>query len=65
MFTRTPKFFFWYKKENRKWIQDKLNKVGRSDLVKRLLPNDQKWKKKKDLKDKEINSFIREVGVIE
>ncbi len=44
------KFFFWYKKENRKWIQDKLNKVGRSDLVKRLLPYDQKWKKKKDLK---------------
>ena len=45
------KFFFWYKKENRKWIKDKLTKVGRSDLVNRLLPNsDTTWRKKKDLK---------------
>ena len=45
------KFFFWYKKENRKWIKDKLTKVGRSDLVNRLLPNsDTTWLKKKDLK---------------
>lgn len=44
------KFFFWYKKENRKWIKDKLTKVGRSDLVNRLLPNDTSWRKKKDLK---------------
>ena len=44
------KFFFWYKKENRKWIKDKLTKVGRSDLVNKLLPNDTSWRKKKDLK---------------
>ena len=44
------KFFFWYKKENKKWIQEKLNKVGRSDLVKRLIPNHDKWRKKKTIK---------------
>ncbi len=44
------KFFFWYKKENRKWIKDKLDKVGRTDLLNRLLPNDDKWRKKKKLK---------------
>ena len=39
------KFFFWYKKENRKWIKDKLTKVGRVDLLKKLLPEDFQWRK--------------------
>ena len=44
------KFFFWYKRENQQWIKDKLAKVGRTDLLKRLLPDNEKWRKKKDLK---------------
>jgi uncharacterized radical SAM protein YgiQ len=49
------KFFFWYKKENRKWIKDKLTKVGRTDLLKKLLPNDDSWRKNKPGKTK--NTF--------
>ncbi|CAM1345519.1 YgiQ family radical SAM protein [Tenacibaculum amylolyticum] len=49
------KFFFWYKKENRKWIKDTLSKVGRTDLVKKLLPEDNSWRKNKPGKAK--NTF--------
>jgi radical SAM superfamily enzyme YgiQ (UPF0313 family) len=31
------RFFFWYKNENRKWISDALKKVGRFDLLKKLM----------------------------
>ncbi len=31
------RFFFWYKRENRQWIADKLHSAGRDDLVKKLL----------------------------
>ncbi len=31
------RFFFWYKKENRSWIRNTLNKVNRNDLVQKLL----------------------------
>jgi len=31
------RFFFWYKKENRKWIRNTLGKVNRNDLVQKLL----------------------------
>ncbi len=31
------RFFFWYKKENRNWIKNTLNKVNRNDLVQKLL----------------------------
>lgn len=33
------RFFFWYKKENRKWIQNTLKKAGRFDLLKKLIQN--------------------------
>lgn len=33
------KFFFWYKKENHRWIKDVLTKANRQDLVQRLLSN--------------------------
>lgn len=33
------KFFFWYKKENRKWISNTLKKVGREDLLEKLIPS--------------------------
>lgn len=55
--TRTPKtkkerndqhkFFFWYKKENKDWIKNTLNKVGRHDLLQKLLPENNSWKKNK------------------
>jgi hypothetical protein len=55
--TRTPKtkqeredqhnFFFWYKKENKEWIKNNLNKVGRHDLLQKLLPENNAWKKNK------------------
>jgi len=63
--TRTPKtkqekeeqhrFFFWYKKENKQWIKNTLNKVGRSDLLQTLLPENNTWKKNKG--DKTKNTF--------
>ena len=31
------KFFFWYKKENKSFIREKLKKAGREDLAQRLL----------------------------
>lgn len=34
------RFFFWYKKENQPWIRNVLQKVGREDLIERLLPKD-------------------------
>ncbi len=34
------RFFFWYKPENQKWIRNTLKKVGRLDLVERLLPKE-------------------------
>jgi len=32
-------FFFWYKRENQQWIKDKLIKIGKSDLIAKLLGN--------------------------
>ncbi|MCC7333274.1 MAG: YgiQ family radical SAM protein [Flavobacteriales bacterium] len=32
------RFFFWYKKESQQWIKNALLKVGRPELVKKLLP---------------------------
>ena len=40
------RFFFWYKKENQNWIRNTLQKAGRSDLVKKLLPSDLRVKPK-------------------
>ena len=34
------RFFFWYKKENRNWIRNTLNKVNRNDLVQKLLASE-------------------------
>jgi len=55
--TRTPKtkkekdeqhrFFFWYKKENKDWIRKTLNKVGRTDLLNVLLPENKSWRTNK------------------
>ena len=60
--TRTPKsrkekddqhrFFFWYKDENKAWIKKTLTKLGRQDLLTKLLPDgvnvsNKKWRKNK------------------
>ncbi|WP_406685057.1 YgiQ family radical SAM protein [Seonamhaeicola sp. MEBiC1930] len=63
---RTPKtrkekdeqhrFFFWYKDENKAWIRNTLNKLGRQDLLEVLLPKkEEKWRKNKPGKTK--NTF--------
>jgi len=31
------RFFFWYKKENKNWIKNTLQKVNRNDLIEKLL----------------------------
>ncbi|SNR47618.1 uncharacterized radical SAM protein YgiQ [Lutibacter agarilyticus] len=61
--TRTPKskkekdeqhrFFFWYKKENQQWIRNTLSKVGRNDLLQKLLPENNSWRKNKGEKAKD------------
>jgi uncharacterized radical SAM protein YgiQ len=61
--TKTPKskqekdeqhrFFFWYKKENQQWIRNTLTKVGRSDLLQKLLPTSNSWRKNKGDKPKD------------
>lgn len=41
-------FFFWYKNENQAWIRSTLEKIGRHDLVQKLLKRNQTaeaWKK--------------------
>lgn len=35
------RFFFWYKKENRTWIQDRLKRAGRTDLSDKLVDTPQ------------------------
>lgn len=40
------RFFFWYKSENKDWIKKTLNKLGRQDLLKVLLPEKtENWRK--------------------
>ncbi len=41
------RFFFWYKKENRNWIQNTLKNVNRNDLIEKLLGLEQGNRNKK------------------
>ncbi|SDX39181.1 uncharacterized radical SAM protein YgiQ [Lutibacter oricola] len=41
------KFFFWYKKENQDWIKNILTNVGRKDLLEKLIPQGNSWRKNK------------------
>jgi uncharacterized radical SAM protein YgiQ len=41
------KFFFWYKKENRSWIQDTLHKIKRDDLIPKFFRETNSFKKKR------------------
>jgi hypothetical protein len=47
------RFFFWYKKENQQWIRNVLSKVGRKDLLQKLMPENNSWRKNKDNKTKD------------
>ncbi|MDV7187081.1 YgiQ family radical SAM protein [Lutibacter sp. TH_r2] len=47
------KFFFWYKKENQDWIRNILNNVGRKDLLEKLIPQGNSWRKNKPGKAKD------------
>jgi len=61
--TRTPKskhekdeqhrFFFWYKRENQQWIKNTLSKLNRGDLLDKLLPSSNSWRKNKPTKSKD------------
>ena len=48
------RFFFWYKKENQNWIRNTLQKVGRNDLIEKLLQPERRGKHKPDYK--KVNS---------
>jgi len=50
------RFFFWYKKENQNWIRNTLQKVGRNDLLERLLPSENKRPNKASKKAKHHES---------
>lgn len=47
------RFFFWYKKENKDWIRNTLNNLGRKDLVEALLHTGKTdfWKNNKPVKN--------------
>ncbi|MGY6648958.1 YgiQ family radical SAM protein [Wenyingzhuangia sp. IMCC45574] len=55
------RFFFWYKKENQAWIRKSLTKIGRQDLLNKLLPKGGNTGYKKDFKPK--NTFDDAVDV--
>jgi len=50
------RFFFWYKKENQNWIRNTLQKVGRNELIEKLLPPERRSKHKSDHKKKRSGS---------
>ncbi len=53
------RFFFWYKKDNQKWIRNTLSKLDRSDLLERLIPfNKNKSQKNTDKKEQEFKSVF-------
>ena len=52
-------FFFWYKKENFGVIRDKLKKIGREDLIEKLVGDRKKFNKQNIIKDKVKKSNSR------
>jgi len=57
------RFFFWYKPENQKWIRNSLKKVGRFDLIDRLLPKGDEVKKD-SFKKGHSNSSSKKKGFV-
>ncbi len=52
------RFFFWYKKENQNWIRNTLEKVGRPDLMSKLLPSEIRNKRKMGQKKSKTNDNV-------
>ncbi len=48
-------FFFWYKRENQQIIRDKLNSIGREDLIDKLLGDRKRMMKQERFKSKNRN----------
>ncbi len=51
-------FFFWYKRENQDWIRRTLSKLGRMDMLEKLLPS----RKKEDKHSKKEDKYSRKDG---
>jgi len=45
-------FFFWHKRENHQIIRDKLKKLGREDLLEKLINDKKKFNKREMIKSK-------------
>lgn len=45
------RFFFWYKKDNQKWIRNTLSKLQKVDLLERLIPSPKKEVKSNNKKE--------------
>jgi len=55
------RFFFWYKKENRNWIQNTLQKVNRNDLIEKLLNSGRnKTKTESYSKNKKVEKYKKQ-----
>ena len=50
------RFFFWYKKENRQWVKDKLINAGKADLLEKLTADGSSQKSNK----KEMPKWLKE-----
>jgi uncharacterized radical SAM protein YgiQ len=45
-------FFFWHKRENHQIIRDKLKRIGREDLIEKLIDDKKKFNKREMIKSK-------------
>ena len=43
-------FFFWYKRENHQQIRERLTKIGREDMIEKLIEDKKKFNKREVLK---------------
>ncbi len=50
-------FFFWYKKENQNIIREKLERMGRADLVDKLIGEKKQFNKKQIIKDRRRGKY--------
>ena len=51
-------FFFWHKRENHQIIRDKLQSIGREDLIEKLIGDKKKHHKRELLKSKRKGKFL-------
>ena len=48
-------FFFWYKRENHRIIREKLQGIGREDLIEKLIGDRKKFQKREIVKQKFVS----------